>query len=230
MKKRDEWLEKLVAELKEPVPVDPAAKARVMEAVRATARSTVSGRRPAGRDGAPRGPRVFWQWLVTARPVAVSPLGAGALIAVVCGAVLVAAVMAPLRTPSEPQTIGRASRGGPPAHPGTPDAGSGALSDRLVVGPDGTCRRPVQFVLHAAGAERVALVGDFNDWDPAATPLQPAGVAGVWSVVVPLKPGRHVYSFVVDGQTWIGDPQAPLAPAGDFGRPSSVVLVEQTPC
>ena len=69
----------------------------------------------------------------------------------------------------------------------------------------------------------MALVGDFNDWDSRATVLS-RGTGGVWSVVVPLQPGRFTYSFVVDGKVWHADPEAPLA-SHDFGRPSSVVYV-----
>jgi hypothetical protein len=45
-----------------------------------------------------------------------------------------------------------------------------------------------------------------------------------WLLDVPLVPGRHVYSFVVDGDL-TADPAAPRAGDDDFGVPSSVVLV-----
>jgi hypothetical protein len=86
-------------------------------------------------------------------------------------------------------------------------------------------KTPVQFVLHADGARTVAVVGDFNDWDPAATPLAESG-DGVWSAVVPLSPGSVRYSFLIDGREWRADPSAATAP-GDFGRPSSVTLVAE---
>ncbi len=87
-------------------------------------------------------------------------------------------------------------------------------------------RTPVQFVFVAEQAGQVSLVGDFNDWDPQATVLSRAA-GGVWSVVVPLEPGRFTYSFVVDGKIWHADPEAPLT-THDFGRPSSVLYVAQT--
>ena len=68
--------------------------------------------------------------------------------------------------------------------------------------------RREQFVLVAPRAASVALVGDFNDWDPGRTPLHPAAT-GVWSVNVPLQPGQHQYAFVVDGKDWRPDPAAP---------------------
>jgi hypothetical protein len=84
----------------------------------------------------------------------------------------------------------------------------------------------VQFVLVAPGASQVSLVGDFNGWNPAATPLRPSGRGGVWTVDVPLKAGRYTYSFLVNGAVWQRDPAAPVAPGDDFGRPSSVILVQ----
>lgn len=82
----------------------------------------------------------------------------------------------------------------------------------------------VQFVLVAPDARSVSLVGDFNDWDAAATPLR-ASPAGAWSAAVRLTPGRHRYAFVVDGVRWLADPAAPPAPDDDFGAPGSVVTV-----
>ena len=86
--------------------------------------------------------------------------------------------------------------------------------------------RPVQFVFVAKDARQVTIAGDFNDWNPTATPLHRAGAAGVWSIVLPLAPGRHLYSFVVDGRRWVPDAEAPRAPEKEFGE-SSVILVER---
>jgi hypothetical protein len=84
----------------------------------------------------------------------------------------------------------------------------------------------VEFVLRTAADSTVALVGDFNDWDPRATPLRPTSDS-VWSVVVPLQPGRYRYTFVVDGTRWSRDPSAPRALEDDFGTPTSVITVAQ---
>ncbi len=83
----------------------------------------------------------------------------------------------------------------------------------------------VPFVVYAPGARSVVLVGDFNDWDKAATPLRPTGSSGAWVVTVPLQPGRYRYAFVVDGTRWLADPGAPRAPDDDFGTPNSVLTV-----
>lgn len=82
----------------------------------------------------------------------------------------------------------------------------------------------VQFLLVAPHAASVSLVGDFNDWDAATTPMRPARNGGIWSVTLLLPTGRHRYAFLVDGSHWLADPSAPRAP-DDFGTPSSVVTV-----
>jgi 1,4-alpha-glucan branching enzyme len=69
----------------------------------------------------------------------------------------------------------------------------------------------------------VALVGDFNDWNPDATLLVPAGPSA-WTVTIPLRPGRYRYTFVVDGSRWVADPAGAAAP-DDFGQPTSVITV-----
>jgi hypothetical protein len=81
----------------------------------------------------------------------------------------------------------------------------------------------LQFVLVAPQAASVALVGDFNDWDPARAPMQTAH--GVWATAIRLAPGRYRYAFLVNGVEWRADPSAPAAKDDEFGTPSSVVTV-----
>lgn len=82
-----------------------------------------------------------------------------------------------------------------------------------------------QFVLDAARASSVALVGDFNGWDSAAMPLVRDSATGAWSTVVAVTPGRHVYAFLVDGKTWTLDPRAPKTKDSDYGTEQSVIIV-----
>jgi len=73
-------------------------------------------------------------------------------------------------------------------------------------------------------ARTLSVVGDFNDWNVAASPMAREGE--LWSVSLPVTPGRHVYAFVVNGTEWIADPRAPRAADADFGRPGSVIIVQ----
>jgi len=87
-------------------------------------------------------------------------------------------------------------------------------------------RSTVRFVLVAPYASRVSLVGDFNGWNPSTMPMRRSTDGRAWLLDVSLAPGRHVYSFVVDGDL-APDPAAPRAGDDDFGVPSSVVLVNR---
>lgn len=84
---------------------------------------------------------------------------------------------------------------------------------------------PVTFAFRASGATRVSVVGDFNGWDPAATPLERQATSDVWTAHVPVPAGLHTYAFVVDGGDWQPDPAAPLAPVSPFGAKSSMFVV-----
>jgi Glycogen recognition site of AMP-activated protein kinase len=84
--------------------------------------------------------------------------------------------------------------------------------------------RAVLLRLASPASSRVVVVGDFNNWDPAATPLQPTGKEGVWSVELHLKPGRYHYTFLIDGRRWERDPSETVA-SSDFGAPVSVLTV-----
>jgi hypothetical protein len=85
--------------------------------------------------------------------------------------------------------------------------------------------RAVYLRLVAPASSRVVVVGDFNNWDPGATPLRSSGREGIWTVELRLKPGRYHYTFLVDGRTWVRDPAEPPAPESDFGAPTSVLTV-----
>ena len=92
--------------------------------------------------------------------------------------------------------------------------------------PGGVSAREFGFVVVAPRATTVSLVGDFNDWDAARTPMRRAQRGeSVWTAVVPLTPGRYRYAFLVDGVSWLADPAAPAARDDEFGAPSSVVTV-----
>ena len=74
------------------------------------------------------------------------------------------------------------------------------------------------------GAQTVEVAGDFNEWDPARTPLAQI-TGGAWTVTLPLKPGRYEYQFVVDGQQWFADPLAVEHSDDGFGSRNAVIDV-----
>ena len=99
-------------------------------------------------------------------------------------------------------------------------------------GPGGasqTAGRPVdpaahRFELAAPQATSVAVVGDFNDWDPAASLLARAA-DGTWTIDLSLPAGSHRYAFVIDGTRWTPDPTATATLVDDFGAGNSMVTI-----
>ena len=109
--------------------------------------------------------------------------------------------------------------------PGRPRPGGQPVRTTALEQAEGpTDARPVRLRLAAPASSRVAVVGDFNNWDPAATPLRRAG-GGTWIVELRLKPGRYHYTFLIDGRRWARDPSEPPAIESDFGAPVSVLTV-----
>jgi len=81
--------------------------------------------------------------------------------------------------------------------------------------------RQVAFSLELPEASEVSLIGSFNNWDPAATPMK-RDADGIWRAALVLKPGRYPYKFYVDGKTKIVDPANEVAEPDGFGGRNSV--------
>jgi hypothetical protein len=144
--------------------------------------------------------RASLPWRARRWTLRISPLG-GLAAAAAVGAIALSAILL--------------AQGG--ATTATPEASADAQS--ASPGPAVT-----QFVLVAPDAESVALVGDFNDWSPTGTRLIRQAGDGVWWVNLTLPPGRYRYAFIVDGQNWRNDPNAPAA-EDEFGRANSVITI-----
>ena len=196
------FADRVASGLRAPERVSSGFEARLLESVsRVTPpwAATQPAPRQAVAGRAPRAPR-GWRGALAPRTFRLSPLAGLAAAAAFAG--IVALGTAQVMSRREP-----AVALAPPA---------AATRDTVHV---------VQFVLVAPSAARVSVVGDFNDWKVDATPLRSVRAGGVWMVSLPLPAGRHEYSFVVDGTTWVTDPGAPVAVESDFGAPSSVVTV-----
>lgn len=82
-----------------------------------------------------------------------------------------------------------------------------------------------RFVFVAPEARSVTLTGDWVGWDAEQIELRELRGSGVWTVDVPVPPGVHEYSFVVDGTEWRPDPLAGSQADDGFGRVNSVLMV-----
>ena len=75
----------------------------------------------------------------------------------------------------------------------------------------------VEFRYTDPSAATVHLAGAFNDWSTTATPLTDTDGDGTWTTVLQLDPGSYEYKFVVNGGTWVADPDNPVT-GGDYGN------------
>ena len=83
----------------------------------------------------------------------------------------------------------------------------------------------VRFVLMDREARSVALTGSFNQWSTSSHPLVHERSAGVWTIVVALPPGEHLFMYVVDGARWVSPPLAEDYVDDGFGSKNGVVVV-----
>ena len=182
----------IITEARRPVVIDPAARLRLMEALKA--------------EEAPRRRSRVLAWMLEPRRLVLPPIATLAAAAGLVGIGIISGLV-----------IGRDGRAPTEQRP--------AVAGEHPQLPDSLSPRVIKFVLVAPQAAKVSVVGDFNGWDPDATPAQ-RQPDGSWATFVQLRPGRHVYSFVLDGQVFINDPSAPVAPDDGYGQKNSVVVVK----
>ena len=202
----DETITRIAAALRQLPAVDPAHKAQVLVAVAAERERARQARMRAAR-----------RWRLA------GSMGAAAAAALVifvwrrdAGAGRVAA-----------RTTARAVAPSTSAAGSAPSATPGTTTQLAARDAAGVAPLPIQLVFHAPAAHRVSVVGDFNGWDTHANTLSRDAASGLWSATVALRPGRHVYAFIVDDSIWVRDPRMPQSRDADFGRPGSVLLVGQ---
>jgi hypothetical protein len=163
------YVELIAREARRPVVSDPAARERLMAAIRA--------------EPVPS-PRRFsrvWERLVQPRVFSLSPAGSALIAAGLVGIGVFAGKFVNNR--DDLSRIVVSNR--PPAVQPLPVS---TVTDSVV-----------QFVYVAPQAKTVSIVGDFNGWDATKAPLARVATGGLWTVTLPLSVGRHLYSFVVDG-------------------------------
>ena len=84
-------------------------------------------------------------------------------------------------------------------------------------------RRRIRFEFFHPTAKHVCVAGDFNGWNPTATPLRSLG-DGRWLRELRLPLRRHEYLLLVDGE-WKFDPKAAEYVPNIFGGMNAVVDV-----
>lgn len=66
-------------------------------------------------------------------------------------------------------------------------------------------------------------MGDFNDWDTKAHPMNRQH-DGAWLLQIPLRHGHHHYQFLIDGKSTF-DPRAQGTARNHVGEKVSLVAV-----
>jgi len=101
-----------------------------------------------------------------------------------------------------------------------------SLEKYVLYGPSAPRRvhEGVVFAVEAPDAQRVQLVGDFNDWGADANEMSQSG--NVWTRVLPLEPGRYRYRFIVDGD-WRSDPLNTDVEPSPYGGDNSICVVDE---
>lgn len=91
--------------------------------------------------------------------------------------------------------------------------------------PDGEHVRVTFEMPSSVWAEKITLVGDFNDWDTTKDELRPSRADGNWRIALVLPKG-HEYQFryLVNGRDWHNDYRADKYVPNKYGSDNSVVV------
>jgi Glycogen recognition site of AMP-activated protein kinase len=93
----------------------------------------------------------------------------------------------------------------------------------LPVTPDA---KSVSFILDWPSAEKVAVLGSFNNWSPQHDLMHRNQSDGTWQLTIELRPGRYAYVFMVDDTKIIADPRALWEQDDEFGTRNSIITIE----
>lgn len=86
-----------------------------------------------------------------------------------------------------------------------------------------SCRVTFKIDGEDAGAEKIAVLGDFNEWDPKAHLLKQRK-DGTFSVTLSLDAGQEYrFRYLLDGSEWSNDDQADELVPNVFGSRDSLL-------
>jgi hypothetical protein len=77
----------------------------------------------------------------------------------------------------------------------------------------------------ASGAEKVNVVGDFNGWDAAATPMKKLQDGSFTQTIQLQKGAAYRFKYLIDGNRWENDWHADRYEPNAFASEDSVVVV-----
>lgn len=203
--RHDDVLQRAIDELRALPPLDESAVSRI---VASAARARAAG--PAGDDDATRVRR--------GRFFSIPAVAGIAAAAAVVGFIARGVVPTGAVAPGAPETSVAAAPAAAVVTPALAVADQGALELAPI---------PTQFVFESKKARSITVVGDFNGWDERADSLVRQPGSQLWTAMIALRPGRHAYAFMVDGERLELDPRAPSTRDPDFDVVASVRIVGQ---
>jgi len=83
--------------------------------------------------------------------------------------------------------------------------------------------KKTSFTLSELNAQKVFLVGDFNNWDQKKHPMKKLNNKK-WKLEVKLPAGEYKFKYLADGN-WVNDPVAHKYVPNIYGGEDSVVVV-----
>lgn len=87
-----------------------------------------------------------------------------------------------------------------------------------------TGRKRIKFSLYAPKANKVLLMGDFNQWNPRKHPMKQSS-DGKWERTLLLEKGTYEYKFMVDA-SWQDDPLNSRICPNPFGSHNNLLEVK----
>ncbi len=83
---------------------------------------------------------------------------------------------------------------------------------------------PQEELPEGVDAQTVHLVGDFNDWDPIATPMKKRKNGG-FKITLELEPGcEYHFRYLLDGEFWCNEWHADGYASNSFGADNCIVI------
>ncbi|MFP8488399.1 hypothetical protein ACKGJO_04805 [Gracilimonas sp. Q87] len=83
----------------------------------------------------------------------------------------------------------------------------------------------VRFIYVDENADKIAIAGDFNDWEPYQLSEQQVNGKDVWTGFFSMPRGENKYMFVVNGEKWVTDPLANMYEDDGFGNKNAVIYL-----
>jgi hypothetical protein len=143
----------------------------------------------------------------------------------------VASAPSPAAKPPSPAVTGAAVAPGPAESAKVPVLSAAPEGERkratvVAAAPKVQVIKEVKIFFYYPPALKVAVTGDFNDWNADGVPLKAAGKPGLWETDLRLPPGVYSYNFIVDGELLVPDPNSPNQMPDGYGGTNSLLLVK----